>query len=139
MRGTAPDVGRPGYRAPVADALAPPGWPRSVAPPGSPSWEKAAVSWLLDQCPPDYRAHEVLRRHPLVLARFASHHVHAALAGARSAYGSARRELGDQVSPEVVDAALRALEAEGARLARAAREVALVEEALQGHRWTQKL
>jgi hypothetical protein len=132
-------VRRRGYGAGVAEALAPPGWPRGLAPPGAPSWEQAAVSWLLDQCPADYRAHEVLRRHPVVLARFAAHHVDASLAGARSAYASARRELGDQVAPEVVDAALRALEAEGARLARAAREVALVEEALQGHRWKQKL
>jgi hypothetical protein len=104
-----------------------------------PGWEATASSWLLDQCPPDYRAHEVLRRHPLVLARFASHHVEAALTGARSAYAGARRELGDQVDPEVLTAALRALEAEGARLARTARELALVEEALHGIRWTQRL
>jgi hypothetical protein len=43
------------------------------------------------------------------------------------------------VSPEVLDAALRALEAEGARLARASREMALVEDALLGGRWTEKL
>ncbi len=104
-----------------------------------PGWEDTAAVWLLDQCPADYRAHDVLRRHPLVLARFASHHVEAALAGARAAYAGARRELGDRVDPEVLDAALRALEAEGARLARAAREVVLVEEGLLGVRWRSKL
>jgi len=123
----------------VADGLEPPGWPRAVQPPGVPGWEDTAVAWLLDLCPPDYRAHEVLRRHPLVLARFASHHVDAALEGARAAYGAARRELTERVGPEVVDAALRALEAEGARLARASREVALVEDALLGARWTPRL
>ena len=118
---------------------APPGWPRAVPPPGAPGWEQSAVAWLLDQCPADYRGHEVLRRHPVVLARFASHHVTAALGGARAAYAAARRELGDRVDPETLDAALRALEAEGARLARAEREVALVEEALLGTRWRPRL
>ena len=120
-------------------AVAPPGWPRGVRPPGVPGWEESAVPWLLDLCPADYRAHEVLRRHPEVLARFAAHHVEAALDGARGAYAGARRELRDRVDPEVLDAALRALEAEGARLARASREVALVEEALQGTRWRRRL
>ena len=119
--------------------VAPPGWPRGVRPPGVPGWEATAVPWLLDQCPADYRAHEVLRRHPEVLARFAAHHVDAALEGARAAYAGARRELRDRVDPEVLDAALRVLEAEGARLSRASREVALVEEALQGTRWRAKL
>jgi hypothetical protein len=117
----------------------PPGWPRAVRPPGVPQWEESATAWLLDQCPADYRGHEVLRRHPAVLARFAAHHVEASLAGARAAYSGARRELGDRVDPEVLDSALRALEAEGARLARAAREVTLVEEALLGTRWRPRL
>ncbi len=97
------------------------------------------MPWLLDQCPADYRGHEVLRRHPEVLARFAAHHVDSALEGARAAYAGARRELRERVDPEVLDAALRVLEAEGARLARASREVALVEEALRGARWKPRL
>ncbi len=117
----------------------PAGWPRGVRGPGVPGWEDSAAAWLLDLCPADYRGHDVLRRHPVVLARFAAHHVAASLAGARSAYAGARRELGEVVDPEVVAAALRVLEAEGARLARAAREVALVEEALRGARWAPRL
>jgi hypothetical protein len=123
----------------VGEPVAPPGWPRAVRPPGVPGWEASAAAWLLDQCPPDYRAHDVLRRHPLVLARFAAHHVEAALTGAREAYAGARRELGEQVHPEVLEAALRALESEGARLSRAVREVTLVEEALHGIRWRSRL
>jgi hypothetical protein len=107
--------------------------------PSVPGWEESAAGWLLDLCPADYRAHDVLRQHPVVLARFAAHHVAASLAGARAAYAGARRELGEVAEPEVVAAALRALEAEGARLARAEREVALVEEALRGRRWAPRL
>jgi hypothetical protein len=81
----------------------------------------------------------VLRRHPEVLVRFASHHIEASLQGARAAYAGARRELGDRVDPETLDEALRALEAEGARLSRAAREVSLLEQAMQGTRWRPRL
>ncbi len=123
----------------MAPAVAPPGWPKDVRPPGVPGWEESAAIWLLDQCPADYRAHDVLRRHPLVLARFASHHVEAALSGARAAYAGARRELGQRVDPETLAAALRALEEEGARLSRTSREVSLVEEALLGTRWRPRL
>ena len=97
------------------------------------------MAWLLDQCPADYRGHEVLRRHPEVLVRFAAHHVDASLEGARAAYAGARRELGERVDPEVLDAALRVLEAEGARLSRASREVALIEQAMLGTRWRPRL
>jgi hypothetical protein len=108
-------------------------------PPSAPSWEVSAATWLLDLCPPDYRAHDVLRRYPIVLARFTYHHVESARAGAREAYARARTELGQDVAPEVLDASLRVLEAEGARLNRALREVALVEDALRGRRWQAKL
>ena len=59
------------YRGLVSD-LVPPGWPPGVLPPQAPEWERSAVAWLFDLCPPDYRAHEVLRRHPVVLAREAA-------------------------------------------------------------------
>ena len=48
----------------VADGTVPPGWPVEVRPPGAPDWERTAVAWLFDLVPPDYRAHEVLRRYP---------------------------------------------------------------------------
>ena len=118
---------------------APTGWPAALPPPASDDFGEAVVGWLLDVCPPEYRRHLVLRRHPVVLARFATHHVSASLAGARAAYAGARRELGDLVGADVVSAALLALEQEGARLAALEREVGLVEEALRGRRWAPKL
>ena len=60
-------------RARVTSPLyVPPGWPSRVRPPGAPDWEVTAVEFLLDCCPSDYRGYPVLRRHPAVLARFAS-------------------------------------------------------------------
>ncbi len=50
---------------------APPGWPRAVPDPESPEFADRVVGWLLDLCPPDYRGHHVLRRHPVILARLA--------------------------------------------------------------------
>ena len=123
----------------MAAQAMPAGWPKGVLPSSAPAWEISASNWLFDLCPADYRAHEVLRRYPIVLARFTFHHVESARAGAREAYARARTELGEDVNPEVLDAALRVLEAEGARLNRALREVALVEDALRGRRWQSKL
>ena len=47
------------------------------------------IAFLLDVCPPDYRQHEVLRRHPVVLARFAAHHVAGAVSAARTGLAKA--------------------------------------------------
>ena len=117
----------------------PPGWPAEVRPPGAPDWERTAVGWLFDLCPPEYRAHDVLRRYPVVLARFAAEHVGAGVAAARRGLATARADLRDVVSADVVDAAIAAYEREGARLARMERSVRLVEEALRGRRFVAKL
>ena len=68
------------------DATLPPGWPEEVRPPGAPDWEQTAVAWLFDLVPPDYRAHDVLRQYPVLLARFASDHVGAGLEAARAGW-----------------------------------------------------
>jgi hypothetical protein len=94
---------------------------------------------LLDLCPPDYRAYDVLRRYPVVLARFAAGHVAAAQEAARSGLGTVRAELRDAVPPEAVDAAVAAYERESMRLAATGRAVSLVEEALRGTRFVPKL
>ncbi|MET0740642.1 MAG: hypothetical protein ABWZ26_03715 [Candidatus Nanopelagicales bacterium] len=117
----------------------PPGWPREVRPPDAPGWELSAVAWLLDQCPADYRGYHVLRRHPVVLARFAARYVDGALAASRTAYATLRADLRDQVEAEVLVDALTACEREGARLLATQRAVGLVEEALRGKRFVPRL
>jgi hypothetical protein len=120
-------------------AYVPPGWPAAVRPAGTPGWEGTAVAWLLDLCPPDYRRYEVLRRYPVVLARFAAIHVAASVTAAQDGLSTARADLRDVVPPEAVAAAVGAYEREGARLAATARAVALVEQALRGHRFIPRL
>jgi hypothetical protein len=113
-------------------AYAPPGWPAEVPPPGAPGWERRAVGWLFDLCPPDYRSYEVLRAYPVVLARFAAAHVEAAVETARRGLATARADLRDVVPPEAVEATVAAYEREGHRLVGVARAVRLVEQALSG-------
>lgn len=117
----------------------PPGWPGEVRPPGAPDWERSAVAWLLDLCPPDYRAYEVLRRHPIVLAHLATRHVEAGIDGAKRGIGTARRDLRDLVDTATIEAALAAYEREGARLVVTARSVGLVADALRGKRYVPRL
>ena len=132
-------VGLAADTGPVSDLPAPPGWPVDVRPPGAPDWERTAVAWLLDLCPPEYRAHEVLRRHPVVLARFAAWHVAGAVDAARQGLSAVRADLRDVADPATVEAAVVALEREGARLAAARRGVDLVEQALRGRRFARRL
>jgi hypothetical protein len=120
-------------------AYMPPGWPTGVHPPGSAEFEATAVAWLLDVVPPDYRLHGVLRRHPLALAAMARHHTAACVEGARQGYRSARTELGEALPPHAVDAVLAAYRTEGRRLAATARAAELIERALRGETFTEKL
>ncbi|MGJ3509536.1 hypothetical protein [Enemella sp. A6] len=117
----------------------PPGWPGEVRPPGAPGWERTAAAYLLDCCPPEFRAYPVLRRHPVVLARFAAEFVEGQLRAARSGLPGMRVSLIDHVSPEVVDRAVDAWQAQEAHLRRVQRSVALVEEALRGRVFVKKL
>lgn len=117
----------------------PPGWPAEVHPPDTEGFERTAVAWLLDLCPPDYRAHDVLRAYPVVLARFARQHVEASVEAARAGFRTARADLRGIVPPDVVDAVLGAYDREGRKLAQAGRQVALVEAALRGERWVPRL
>ena len=127
----------------TARDLVPPGWPPEVLPPQVPDWQRSAVAWLLDLCPPDYRAHDVLRRYPPLLARFAGQNVAAGVEAAREGLRTLRAdvahgELGD-LPPDAVDAAIGAYEREGRRLVRAGHQVALVAGALRGERWVPRL
>jgi len=119
--------------------LVPPGWPAEVLPPQAPEWERSAVGWLFDLCPPDYRAHDVLRRHPVVLARFAAGHVASAVSAARDGLRTLRAELKGVVPLDAVEAAIGAYDREGRRLVRTGRQIALVEAALRGERYVPRL
>jgi len=119
--------------------VAPPGWPREVRPPDAPDWEATAASWLLDLCPPDYRRYAGLRRHVVVLARFAVLHVEANQAACRRGLSEARADLAQVAGPAVVDAAIATFQLEEARLMAVRRAVGLVEEALRGRRYVARL
>lgn len=120
-------------------AYIPPGWPTGVHPPGSDDFEVTAVAWLLDVVPPDYRLHGVLRRYPVALAAMARQHTSACVEGARQGYRTARSDLGEALPPHAVDAVLAAYRSEGRRLAATARAAILVERALRGEVFTEKL
>jgi hypothetical protein len=123
----------------MTEGHAPAGWPAEVRAPGAPDWQRTAVGWLFDLCPPDYRAYDVLRRYPVVLARFAADHIAAAQEAAKHGLATARAELRDAVPPEAVEAALAAYERESRRLITVARAVELVDEALRGTRYVPRL
>lgn len=110
----------------------PPGWPDQVLPPSEVDWEQSAVNFLLDCCPPDYRAYPLLRRQPVVLARFAAQHVESQFRAARESIAQARSSLGGYVDAPVLDDSVEVLHQEEARLARLRRAVMLVEETLRG-------
>lgn len=125
--------------AAMAQLVSPPGWPVQVRPVGAPRWEDTAVNWLLDVCPPEYRSYPVLRRHPVVLARFAVLHVEACQAAVRRGLSEARSVLRDVADPDTTEAAVEAWQRESARLMAERRCVGLVEEALRGRRFVARL
>lgn len=117
----------------------PPGWPGGVRPPGSDGWVRTATAFLLDCCPPEYRGHQVMTRHPVVLAHCARVHVDSQLEGARHAVAVLRPDLKGLVTSQVADDAVSALQKEEARLVRTARAVDLVGQALRDVRFVRRL
>lgn len=123
----------------MPSSVAPPGWPREVRPPDTPDWERTAANWLLDLCPPDYRSYAGLRRHVVVLARFAVLHIEANQAACRRGLSEARADLGQVAELAVVEAAVLTFHLEDARLLAVRRAAGLVEEALRGRRYVARL
>ncbi|HET9827463.1 MAG TPA: hypothetical protein VFQ11_03050 [Nocardioidaceae bacterium] len=123
----------------MSQLVSPPGWPAAVRPPDAPRWEETAVTWLLDRCPPEFRSYPVLRRHAVVLARFAVLHVEGCQTAVRRGLSEARAALRDVTDPDTVEAAVETWHAEAARLMAERRAVGLVEEALQGRRFVARL
>jgi hypothetical protein len=119
--------------------VAPPGWPADVPPPGVPGWERRAVAFLFDQCPPDFRGYGLLRQQPVVLARVAAEQVGAAVEACRRGLATSRADLRGVVPPEVIDETIALYEREGVRLSRVEQGVRLVETALQGRRFVPRL
>ena len=119
--------------------VTPPGWPPQVRPPDAPRWEDTAIGWLLDQCPPEYRMYDGLRRHPVVLARFTMMHVEASIQAAQRGVSEARVSLREVLPTEAVEGAIGMWEREGARLLKVRRAVGLVEEAFRGRRFRARL
>ena len=119
--------------------VVPPGWPVAVRPPDAPRWELTAEAWLLDICPPEFRGYPTLRRHIVVLVRFAVLHVEACQAACRRGLSEARSELREVAPADVVEEAVETWLTEDARLSGVRREVGLVEEALRGKRYRARL
>ncbi|WP_432497719.1 hypothetical protein [Kineococcus gypseus] len=107
-----------------------PGWPPGVPPPGADDWQLAAVAWLLDQAPPEYRGYPAVRHHPLLLAWLVGHHVAAQREAVRRASASARHDLSEHLPPETGAQVFDVLEREELRLRRLTRSVAALQHAL---------
>lgn len=105
----------------------------------APGWEQSAAAWLLDRCPPEFRSYPVLRRHVVVLARFAVWHLEASLDSARRGVREARTAFRDLLEVEAVEAVVATWQKEEARLVSELRAAALVEEALRGRRFVARL
>ncbi|MCW2783564.1 MAG: hypothetical protein JWP74_81 [Marmoricola sp.] len=118
-----------------APPVAPPGWPATVRPAGAEDWERTAMNWLLDISPPEYRSYPALRRHPVILARFAVLHVESGQAACRRGLSEARGILRDVAGRGEIEAAIAVWESEDARLIGVRRAVGLIEEALRGRRF----
>ena len=97
------------------------------------------MAWLLDHCPPDYRAYAGWRKNPIALAWLATRHIDGQVGAMGQAYRGARVELGPHVTSEAVGGSMANLEAEGLRLVAARRSAGLILEALQGKRFIPRL
>ncbi|WP_327591388.1 hypothetical protein OHA25_60675 (plasmid) [Nonomuraea sp. NBC_00507] len=117
----------------------PPDWPPEVRSPSDPEWETSAVAWLLDAVPPEHRAYEVLRRHPLALARLALQHVNAAVEAARAGYRNAPTDLHGHLPPGAIEAVREVYREEGPRLIRLIRSIEVVDQALRGAMFTETM
>ncbi|MEJ7745096.1 MAG: hypothetical protein WKF73_22735 [Nocardioidaceae bacterium] len=109
------------------------------APPGAPRWEDTAIGWLFDQCPADYRVYAGLRRHPVVLARFAALHTEASIQAAQRGISEARTSLREVLPTESVEGAISMWEREAARLLSVRRGVGLIEDAFRGRQFRARL
>lgn len=81
----------------------------------------------------------MLRRHAVVLARFALLHVEAQQTAVRRGLSQARAVLADVADPPTVTAAVQTWQTEEERLLAEHRSATLLEEALRGRRFAPRL
>jgi hypothetical protein len=80
-----------------------------------------------------------LRRHPVVLARFAALHVEASIEAAQRGISEARTSLRDVLPTESVEGAIAMWQRESARLLSVRRAVGLIEDAFRGRQFRARL
>lgn len=97
------------------------------------------MGWLLDLCPHEYRGYPVLQRHPLLVVRLAARHVAAQQAGLVTAVAQLRADLAGYLPEPVVTEGIDVLKAERLRLHAAGHALMLVEQALRGQVFVEKL
>jgi hypothetical protein len=100
-----------------------------VPPPVGTEWIPDAVKWLLDHAPAEYRGYPLLRRQPLVLARFVTWHIDGCRTATDQGLARVRTSL-ERSSASVVHDAIAVLESEQARLELVARAAAALTDAL---------
>jgi hypothetical protein len=115
----------------------PVGWPSALPAPEDEEFPEQAVRWMLDLGPAEWRTQRVWHDYPQALAHRLRCDLEARREGARTAYGTTRAALASTSTD--VERVLTAVEAEGATLALRLREVELVQEALAGRRWRDRL
>ena len=121
-------VGEPGETGPVGSRG---DWPAELPPPTAPGWGEPAVRWLLDRVPGEHRGYEVLRRHPVALARLAVEQVEAELAAGRAGAATVRRDLAGVLPAQAVEDLLGVYEREQLRLSALLRSVRAVDDAFR--------
>lgn len=117
----------------------PPGWPGEVRPPGTADFERTALAWLYDHCPPDLRGYPVLARRPVALAWIVERHQAAAAGALREGLATVRAELGELLGEPALTEVLGVFPREAERAEAAARSARLIGQALGGRRWVPRL
>lgn len=123
----------------MTSAVAPPGWPAELPPPGTEEFHAKVVGWLLDRAPAGFRGAGALRANPPALARMVVYTCTGEVEALRAAYAAVRREFGQLLGADQIDAILVDLEAQGAASSETLRQAEQVSEALAGATWRQRL
>ncbi|THA56595.1 hypothetical protein [Streptomyces sp. A1136] len=108
-----------------------PDWPCQVKAPGNHDWERTAIRWLRDLLPARYAGYSTLNRHPVLLTRHARLQLQHEMRAVRVALETCRAELPSLgVAEAVIENTIRMYAVELDQLARLARGVRLITDAL---------